>query len=100
MQQRRLISSSRDLIALLGLASLLTAASARAASPLVGLNLRTPDGGEVVPLGLGARVLIVDLWATWCAPCAKAVLFDRAGRVHKSAGFPVSLPPIGELRTR
>ena len=33
-------------------------------------------------------------------PGAEAVLFDRAGRVHKSAGFPVSLPPIEELRTR
>ena len=35
----------------------------------VSFIIKTYDGGTLIPAQFMGRVLIVDYWATWCAPC-------------------------------
>ena len=35
------------------------------------LRWRGPDGKETSLLSYGGRIVLLNLWATWCAPCIK-----------------------------
>jgi thiol-disulfide isomerase/thioredoxin len=64
------------------------------ASPLVGtkvdLSARDLDGRQVhLPRG-GARLAVVDFWATWCEPCQEQLPFlERLAARYRSQGVEV-----------
>lgn len=69
-----------------------TAAAPEAAAPIDVWRLRfeTPDGGELALAGLRGRPLVLNFWATWCAPCVEEMpLLDRFQRDHGGAGWQV-----------
>ena len=46
-----------------------------------------PDGGETSLAELSGKPMLVNLWATWCAPCVKEL--PTLGRLSKSGGVQV-----------
>jgi cytochrome c biogenesis protein CcmG, thiol:disulfide interchange protein DsbE len=48
----------------------------------------TLDGARLTPETLRGRVVLVNVWATWCGPCrAEMPLLERMYARHRGAGF-------------
>ncbi len=80
-------------IALLGLAALGTAAVAappplRIGDPVPPFSLQTLDGKTLNITSLKGKVVLLDFWATWCAPCRQAMPELKA-LLQKNTGKPL-----------
>ena len=72
------------------LAALPAAASAEAHPALWSATFKTPDGGELALSRYQGRWLVLNFWATWCAPCVKEMPeLDRFHGEFAAQGWPV-----------
>lgn len=54
------------------------------------MRFARPEGGELVMAALRGRPLVVNFWASWCAPCVKEMPeFDRFYREFSARGWQV-----------
>jgi thiol-disulfide isomerase/thioredoxin len=54
------------------------------------MSFPQPQGGTLVMTSLHGRPLLLNFWATWCAPCVKEMpLLDQFHREHRGAGWQV-----------
>ena len=55
-----------------------------------GLELRGIDGEALDTRQLEGRIVLIDFWATWCAPClAELPELQRLHEQHRSVGFEI-----------
>ena len=60
----------------------------RSASEAPDFTLRTPEGGTLALSGLRGRVVFLNFWATWCAPCRiEMPEMERLHREFKDRGL-------------
>jgi len=55
-------------------------------------DINMPDReGKIVPLGsIKAKYILIDFWASWCAPCRReSPLLDELYQTFKSSGFEI-----------
>jgi cytochrome c biogenesis protein CcmG, thiol:disulfide interchange protein DsbE len=47
--------------------------SAKEGGPAPEFNIRADSGAQVTPTSFNGKVLVLNFWATWCAPCIQEI---------------------------
>ena len=90
LRQRRLLMGGAAAVALAGGIGLALrhgngdAGADPAVEALFALDFDTPDGGRIEMRTLRGRPLLVNFWATWCAPCVREM--PQIDRFHRDFG--------------
>ena len=78
-----------------------------AAAELWAMRFQRPDGSPLAFADLRGKPLLLNFWATWCAPCVRELpLIDRFQREHQARGWQVvglavdNLDPVREFLTK
>ena len=82
-------------------------ASANSLAALWALKVARPDGGDFALQSLRGKPLLINFWATWCAPCVREMPeIDRFYREFGPRGWQVlglaidSAAPVNEFLAR
>jgi len=79
-------------IALAALAGQASAASLKVGQPAPNFDLTLVDGRHVHLADLRGRVVVLNYWATWCAPCRTELpLLDGYYRAAAKRGWPLKI---------
>ena len=55
--------------------------------PAPDVTFNDPDGGEITLADFRGTPVLVNLWASWCAPCVKELpTLDKVARAHREDG--------------
>ena len=98
MRRRLLLGGVAASAALAGLGAAWWRSRPPPAAELWALRLPRPEGGELAFADWRGRNLVVNFWATWCAPCIRELpqldRFQRdfAGRGWQVVGIAVDRP--------
>lgn len=96
------VNTTNTLRALLGLLTLLFIGvigfslrdtSAKEGGRAPEFSIKTDQGKEVTPTSFGGKVLVLNFWATWCAPCVEEIpsLNELQKRFEKSGVVVVAI---------
>jgi peroxiredoxin len=94
-----MMRAAQPLTVALAICAVLAAPLGAASKPAPDVTLRTANGDTVRLADLKGRVVLVDFWASWCAPCKTSFpALDALFREYRERGVEVLAVNVDEQR--